>query len=252
MSGNKAMRRALETSDAIRVSANIPLIIDKTELITPAVAQEMLKRNERNRPINWKAVEKYAEIMRAGKWELHAQGIVLDEHGNILTGQKRLWAVVKSGVNVYFRVSRGNPASSATLLDRGTPQTARDLAARNTERKHSPTESSIARAIALLRGKNRPSVDDLADLMTEHADIVERLLTETHGTKKTRAVLMMLAVIAENPDLHGDVSHLVQRLKELTDRLETALAPASADACWGKGTAFTLAITHAKRILMEL
>ena len=78
MSGNKALRRALETSDALRVNANVPLIVDRTELITPEIAREMLKKNQRNRPINWTKVDEYAAIMKAGKWELHAQGIILD------------------------------------------------------------------------------------------------------------------------------------------------------------------------------
>ena len=42
MSGNKAMRRAAMTKDAIRISGDVPLITDTTELITPELAQEML------------------------------------------------------------------------------------------------------------------------------------------------------------------------------------------------------------------
>src|SRR5678815_3587241 len=104
MKGNKAMRRALQTSDAIRVNSDVPLIVDTTELITPEVAQEMLNHNKGNRPVNWNQVEQYAAMMKAGEFKLTAQGIVLDKTGNLLTGQTRLWAVVLSNCSVYMRV----------------------------------------------------------------------------------------------------------------------------------------------------
>jgi hypothetical protein len=242
------MRRALETGDAIRVNADLPLITDRTEMITPEIAQEMLKHNRKNRPINWRKVEEYAEIMRAGHWKLHAQGIVLDRDGNILTGQKRLWAVIKSGIAVYFRVSRGNLPETATLLDRGTPQTARDLAARETERRHSPTESSIARAISVMTGVPRPSVDDLALIMTTYASVVQELLNQAHRTKKSRGVLMILAAIAYD---HGDLdrSKLLPQVADLAVRLDEQLAPHTAEQCWGRGAAFGLAMARAREIV---
>ena len=249
MSGNKALRRALETSDALRVNANVPLIVDRTELITPEIAREMLKKNQRNRPINWTKVDEYAAIMKAGKWELHAQGIILDTEDNILTGQKRLWAVVHAGVNVYFRVSRGNPPAVARLLDRGTPQTARDLASRDTERKHSPMESSIARAIAILTGVPKPTVDDLANIMARYSDIVARILRETHGTKKTRAVLMILAAIAVSAKTADEAGSISLHAVNLAEKLEAALQPETADRCWGKGAAFSLAMNHARQLV---
>lgn len=252
MSGNKAMRRALETKDAIRINAEIPLINDTTELITPERAMEMLQQNKKNRPINWRAVDEYAAIMKAGKWLLHAQGIVLDGDGNILTGQKRLLAVTRAGVAVYFRVSRGNPAETARLLDRGTPQTARDLAARETERKHSPTESSIARAMLVLSGVKKPSVDALADMMTDYSNTIHGLLKEVHGTKKTRGVLMIIAAIAYRAASSNWAMRIVQDVERLAELLDRELAPETADKCWGRGVAFSLAMSKADRIVSAL
>ena len=60
----KALRRALMTSDAVRIDTNLPAITDRTELISPEDAEEMLKKNARNRPVNWNKVEEYAAIMR--------------------------------------------------------------------------------------------------------------------------------------------------------------------------------------------
>ena len=243
----KALKRAMECKDAIRITGNIPLITDTTELITPDIAREMLEKNKHNRPINWKKVEEYAKIMAAGLWTLHSQGIILDAHGNILTGQKRLWAVIYSGVSVLFRISRGCPANTAHLLDRGTPQTGRDLATRSTERKHSPVESSMARAIAFLRGHKSLNPDILADIMVKKEKAFSSILEITKGTKKTKAVLMVLAAlnfITDDPEI---LAAMAAKVNIISDELTRELRPTSAEACWGKGVAFVMALEQARK-----
>lgn len=251
----KALRRALVIPDAIRVGADLPLITDTTELITPEVAQEMLRRNKHNRVINWRKVEEYATAMTNGEWRIHGQGIIVDVDGNVMTGQKRLWAVVFSGVNVYMRVSRGNPPDVATLIDRGDPQTARDLASRRTERRHSPTESSIARAYSALMGNVRPSVDELAEVIALIADDVAVLLEHTKGTKKTKPVIMILgALIAEvdtiqPPGRAERRAILARAAPELAAELEARLLPHTPGQYWNKGAAFGLAMEKAAGVV---
>ena len=234
----RALRRALSTSnDSVRVSGDVPLLTDTTELITADIAHAMLQRNKNNRPINWNKVEEYAALMAAGKWELHSQGIILDTDNNILTGQKRLWAVIYSNTSVLMRVSRGNPARVATLLDRGTPQTARDLAARESGRRHSPTEASLARAILALQGNTRPT-------LAQYAAALSILLEKTKGTKKAKSVLMIIAVLCVNQN-----TALTPYIETLAGTLTAALAPQSVERCWGKGVAFGLAMNTAKSIV---
>jgi hypothetical protein len=245
----KALRRALATSDVHRITEDVPLIEDRTELITPDVAYAMLERNTHNRPINWRKVEEYADAMRRGEWLLHAQGIILDGHGNVLTGQKRLWAVIYSGKSVFMRVSRGNPAEVAKLLDRGTPQSSRDLAARDTGRKHSPVEASLARGVLALSGTVRPSADLLAETMARYAHAASQVLSLTKGMKKTRAVLMVLAAIVAEGESDEARSSLVKQVDAAVRRLQAAIAPQTPEGCWGRGAAFTLAMEHARKSL---
>lgn len=248
----KALRRALETpTTALRIGAPIVLITDTTELVTPETAREFLQHNQSNRPINWKKVEEYAETMRRGEWELHAQGIVLDTNGNILTGQKRLWAVVYSGVNVYMRISRGSPSSVAKLLDRGTPQTSRDLAARGSGRKHSPTEASLARAYSALMGNPKPSVDQLATIIEVNAPQAKTLLEETIRVKKSKAVIMILAAILVEYDQADVVHRIAATVEQLAARLESALLPQTIAQCWGRGAAFGLSMEIARKIVRD-
>lgn len=245
----KALRRALETQDILRVTEPVPLIEDTTELITPDLAYAMLERNTHNRPINWQRVEEYADTMRRGEWEMHSQGIILDGQGNVLTGQKRLWAVIYSGKSIFMRVSRGNPASVAKLLDRGTPQSARDLAARDTGRKHSPVEASLARGILALSGQARPSADLIAQTITQYANGFAHLLRLTKGMKKTRPVLMLLAAIASESDTDIQRDRFTVSIDAMVRQLMDALAPETPATCWGRGAAFMLAMQHAKRIV---
>lgn len=245
----KSLRRALASTDAIRVNADIPAITDTTELITPAIAQEMLQRNKANRPINWRRVEEYSRLMRDGKWVLHAQGIILDKDGNILTGQKRLWAVVYAGCNVYMRVSRGNPPSSAKLIDRGDAQSARDLAARGTGRKHSPTEAAIARAYMAQMGNVRPSTDQLAEVIEVISDDTAAVLKSIGRTKKTREILMIIAALIVSGRDKDAI--LVESVQVFADELASKLSPQTAAQCWGKGAAFGLAMRSAMAVVQK-
>lgn len=242
----KALRRALDT-DPLRVNANLPLIVTTTEMVSPDLAKQWLKTNRNNRPVNWRKVDEYAAMMIGGRWRLHDQGIMFDTTGNLLTGQTRLWAIVKSDLNMYLRVSRGNPVESAALIDRGVPQSARDLAARASGRAHSPTEASIARAIAALTGELKPSKDELAVILADHAQTIGELMAGTKGQRKSKQLLMILAAL-----IVEDGTHAVSRLTEvpiLVDRLCVDLLPRTAAECWGRGAAFSLALEMARRLV---
>jgi hypothetical protein len=243
----RALRRAIATNDVSRIGPNVPLITDTTELITPDLAYELLQRNKNNRPVNWKQVEEYASVMKRGEWQLHAQGIVLDSEGNILTGQTRLWAVIYADASIYMRVSKGTPAKAALVMDRGRPQSSRDLASRSTGRKHSPVEVSIGRAILALDGKLKPSTDDLAHVIESNCSKVVEILEAAKGSKKTRALLMVMAVVCVQ-DLHVFKSNLA-RLQCFENELQSRLLPMSAEKCWGRGAAFRLAMETARKIV---
>lgn len=246
MSGNKALKKAIETKDVIRIGVNLPLIVDETILVTPTFAEEVLKKNKRNRPVNWRKVEQYSKIMAKGEWELHSQGIIMDENGNLLTGQNRLWAVIFADCNVYMRISRGNRATVASLLDRGSPQTARDLAARETERRHSPTEAMIARGMLALAGNLKPTADEIAKMIIKNSEIAAMVLPKTTGTKKTKTIIMILAAICTIQEKDRILQRIL-KVSRYADELEQCLKPFLPEKCWGKGTAFAMAMEAARK-----
>jgi len=246
----KALRRALASKDCDRVLHNLPAITDSTELITPERAHEMLRQNKHNRPTNWHRVEEYSDAMTRGEWKLTPQGIVFDRDGNLLNGQNRLWAVVYSGASVHMRVSRGSDSNVANVIDRGSPQSARDLATRQTGNKHSPGEANIARALLAIDGILRPSVDQMAFKIAENSEVTSHILKASAGTKKTKGAWMILAAICFR---YRDIEHAVAATKNIDlfeSKLCTELTPLAPDRCWGKGGAFLLAMEKAKSIVL--
>jgi hypothetical protein len=75
--------------------------------VTPTQAAKWLENNKSNRPVkNW-AVNKYAKDLLAGNWATNHQGIAFDNSGNLVDGQHRLLAIIKSGVSVDMVVAYG-------------------------------------------------------------------------------------------------------------------------------------------------
>lgn len=73
--------------------------------VTPELASEWLKKNYKNRSLSHDRIKQYTLAMISGNWVLTHQGIAFDDAGNLLDGQHRLQAVVKSGVTVKMNVT---------------------------------------------------------------------------------------------------------------------------------------------------
>lgn len=96
-------------------------------LITPDWAAAKLKELDevvaagkfRQRPPRHRAIQRYAQDMKAGKWKTTHQGIALSPEGLLLDGQNRLWAVVESGVSVKMMVTYNQDPDTMDALDDG-------------------------------------------------------------------------------------------------------------------------------------
>jgi len=101
----------------------------KTQImtITPAMAKEMLKKNTNNRPLRIRLADAYAVIMKRGEWKLTHQGIAFDVKGNLIDGQTRLTALVKSGTNVQMVVATDCDPQTFKFLDIGKKRSPSDI-----------------------------------------------------------------------------------------------------------------------------
>jgi hypothetical protein len=90
------------------------------ELITPDLAKAWLADyNTHNIPLDERLVGSYAADMAAGRWRETGDAIRRAKDGTILDGQKRLAAIVASGVTLEMLVVSGLSMESQEVMDTG-------------------------------------------------------------------------------------------------------------------------------------
>lgn len=99
----------------------------KVMTIGPELARNMLDRNGRNRTVNTRAVARYANDMRDGKWTLNGEPIILDYNDDLLDGQHRLLAVIEYGRPVSFLVVTGAEPDVFNTIDIGSMRSGGDV-----------------------------------------------------------------------------------------------------------------------------
>lgn len=95
--------------------------------ITPELAAQWLERNTRNRSIRQHKVEAYAAAMQRGEWRESRDPIEFDLSGNLINGQHRLSAIIKSGLTIRNPVRTDVPIADMAVIDTGLSRKASDL-----------------------------------------------------------------------------------------------------------------------------
>lgn len=99
------------------------------KLITPAMAQELLKKNKDNRPVNKDHVDYLAEQMKQGKWKYTGESIKLSTKDRLLDGQHRLLAVIQSNTTIEVLFIDDLDENIFACLDTGRNRKASDILA---------------------------------------------------------------------------------------------------------------------------
>lgn len=146
--------------------------------IDPALASLWLQTaNTRNRRMDRSRVAEYVKAMRTGRWKLSNDAIAFDHDGVLINGQKRLQAVVDSGMAQVFAVMEGCDPEDQNVMDVGQGRKAGQQLT-----IHGWKNGNVAAAIvrALLRwhgagmaGNYRPSIDEIAEFANNHAARLE-------------------------------------------------------------------------------
>jgi len=138
----------------------------RKERVTPKKAAEWLQRNVNNRPLSQTNVGKYAAAMSAGEWQLNGDPIRFNGNGDLIDGQHRLTAIVKSGVAIESVVIRGLEHSAFDTIDRGNKRTLSHILARRKEKSYVTLASAIRFLWKLngvftkVKGEIRPAIAD--------------------------------------------------------------------------------------------
>lgn len=95
-------------------------------LITPPIAEGYLGRVNIQRKLKQHVVNRYAKDMAEGRWSECETAICFNQAGELVNGQHRLRAVIRSGVSIKFTVMRNMSEDAILRMDSGTPRTAGD------------------------------------------------------------------------------------------------------------------------------
>lgn len=135
-------------------------------IVTPELAQELLKANTKNRFLSQATVKVYANDMKRGKWNWsNKDPIVINKFNVMENGQHRLYAVIYSGVPTMFKVITGSEPAAETY-DRGRPRTAAD-ALRISGKIENPANLNLKIASVRLLAKLGFNITKLSDRTIE-------------------------------------------------------------------------------------
>ncbi len=95
--------------------------------VTPEAAKSLLENNPRNRIINKSTVSNYASAMLAGDWKMNGEAIQVADNGQLLNGQHRLSAVIKSGMTIPFLMVIGLSPDTFSTYDQGKKRSVSDV-----------------------------------------------------------------------------------------------------------------------------
>jgi hypothetical protein len=202
--------------------------------ITPAMAEDFLKHNRKNRKLNETRIKAYASVMKRGEWFAINQGIAFDKAGNLLDGQHRLMAIIHANKPVIMLVVEGLDSASQLVIDQPLVRRFHDQI--GLQKGRHVTFQHIAAAKQMMVGitaslKNQ-KFQQIRDILT-----VDRFYTKHHGAiefalslfskKSVRRVSIspVFAVIARAAyDLENR-----DRLREFAEVLITGMAQSQSD-----------------------
>jgi hypothetical protein len=182
------------------------------ETITPIIADEYLKMNlNKNRPLSEPVMERYAAEMTAGMWKLTGDPIRFDVNYNLIDGQHRLHALIRSKKSLEFLVIRGLPIESFSLIDTGKIRNAGDVLAIDGY-KHTTTLAGAIRMLEILK------------------NIPDEGLVNIEGVSKRNGVHLsnqaILDLSRSNPSLQRDVTKICCNYQTLSRLIGRAAAVA--------------------------
>ncbi len=99
---------------------------NEIRLVTPVLAEELLRGNTGNRVIRKQRVAMWSRIIRDNRWMLNNDTLVMTSDGRLLNGQHRLLAIVDSGIAVPMQILWNADPRSYDTMDRGVKRSVAD------------------------------------------------------------------------------------------------------------------------------
>lgn len=154
-----------------------PDLTGHMKLVTPEMAEEMLSRNSRNRPLSKTYVRALRRELEEGRWKPSHQGVALTPTGELLDGQHRLTAIKESGIPAPLMVTEGVSSEVWSAIDQHNRRTGAQILAMAGVTKDAPRIVAMARAILqVVYGVNKVSNTSAAEYAVRNQTELELFL----------------------------------------------------------------------------
>lgn len=126
-----ALARKSDDSATIQVG-RVTLRVRRTRFgivatIGPTEAKALLGQNAGNRNLRSTWIDRLARMMVLGQFQLNGEPMLFDVEGNMIDGQHRLHAIVKSGAEIETYVVGDLPTDARDSVGSDIPKTAGDM-----------------------------------------------------------------------------------------------------------------------------
>ncbi|WP_407529399.1 hypothetical protein [Methylobacterium oryzisoli] len=122
-------------------------VFSEEGVITPAIAELLLKRNPDNRNIKKARISEIKADLEGGRYVLNGEPIIVSKDGLLNDGQHRLLACVESGLSFRSVVVFGVTRSSRLTLDQGGARTVSDYLDMQGSRDNTKVAATVGRML---------------------------------------------------------------------------------------------------------
>lgn len=184
--------------------------------LTPAIAEAWLSQNKVNRRLSEREVKKYASDMSAGSWQMTGDPIRFDVDRNLIDGQHRLHACIRSGANFTTLVVYDMPNAVKDVIDSGKTRSAADVLALNGA-VNSAALAATSRLLMLERDNYRAkgaayTNSDVIYFVQKHSNLSLYIVTATLPRGISNANVSALSYMASMTDARHRAPAMVATL----------------------------------------
>lgn len=134
------------------------------KLVTPAVAEQLLRNNIKNRALSRTNLQRLVDQMNDGEWqEETGESIKIASDGTLLDGQHRLTAIIQSGKSYEFLIISNLPNEAFNVIDTGKIRSSGDSLHIMGVKNYTNVAAMIKKYLYLKNGKyHNKQTDSLA------------------------------------------------------------------------------------------
>lgn len=167
------------------------------EKIGPDRARELLSLNTGNRKMSDRHVNRLSLDIEKGQWKLNGETIKISKSGELLDGQNRLTAILKTGIPCDNIVVSGLDDSVFTTIDIGRSRSVADMI--HIEKIPNATAIAAGAALVFKYGRNLLPYQDGQERYFSKTDLVDYIMSHKneliHSARHTCSLRFMKRVM---------------------------------------------------------